>query len=303
MTARNSDAGALQDQYRDLAEFSRKNEGVWHAGALHDGLPVDVLALAPALAAKIALPEGFLAALAHGASHKLRGVSRPISWGRTAGGGFHCAYPRDADPASVAPGVKPAGEVAVAGSFLARALSSVHHAGMVHGAVSTSRILHAADGGLQLGVFALYPALVAGGVDRRDAVMLLSDVAYVSPEGRAGAPLDARSDVYSLGAAMYELITGKPPFGGRTTSYVMASVLSEDDGASAAVSARASSHVIEAVLRAIERAPDDRWPSAAAFAAALEVGTASGHDPDDEDGRSLLAIFKEAWFPARRSRE
>lgn len=301
MTARNALGGALQDQYRDLAESDRRNEGVWHTGTMRDGLPVHVLAIAPALGAKLAQPDRFLEALAAGASHKLTGVSRPVAWGRTTDGGLHCAYLRDADLSPIAPGVKPATEVAVVGSYLARVLASVHHAGMVHGAVTTDRILRAADGGLQLGVFALYPALVAGGVDRRGAAMVLSNVAYVSPEGRAGAPLDARSDVYSLGAAMYELITGKPPFGGRTTSYVMATVLSENGDAAAAANAEDSSHVIEAVLRAIERAPEDRWPSAAAFAAALGAGTEP--DQGDEDGRSLLAIFKEAWFPARRSRE
>lgn len=168
---------------------------------------------------------------------------------------MHCAYLRDADLSPIAPGVKPAAAVAVVGAYLARVLASVHHAGMVHGAVATDRILRAADGGLQLGVFALYPALVAGGVDPREAAMVLSSWAYVSPEGRLGAPLDGRNDVYSLGAALYELVTGRPPFGGRTTSYVMATVLSEDDESTATANVQESSHIVESVLRAIEGRP------------------------------------------------
>jgi hypothetical protein len=301
MSARHADAGALRDIYRDLADSSRRNEGVWYSGSLRDGLPVYVLELAPTLVARIAHPDAFFGALERANSLESHGVSRPVSWGKTSDGGIHCAYFRDADPAPVAPGVKPATEVALVGTYLAKTLASVHRAGMLHGAVSTSRILRAADGTVQLGAFALYDALVAGGVDRRDVALLLSDIAYVSPEGRMGEPLDARSDVYSLGAALYELITGKPPFGGRTTSYVMASVLTEEDEVSAATNAKDSGLIVDAVLRAIERAPDDRWPNASAFALALEAETEV--ETGEGEGRSLLAIFKGAWFPARRSRE
>jgi serine/threonine protein kinase len=302
MSARHADVGALTDQFRELVESSRRSEGVWHTAHLRDGLPVYVLSLAPVLAAKITKPEGFFAELERAAGFKTPGVSRPVSWGKTTSGEFHCAYVHDTDPSSVNPGVKPATEVAVVGAHLARTLASVHQAGLVHGAVSLNRILRAANGSVQLGAFGLYPALVAGGVDRRDAALQLSDIAYVSPEGRLGDALDARSDVYSLGAALYELITGKPPFGGRTTSFVMASVLSEDDDAAAATNAKDSGLIVDAVLRAIERAPDDRWPNATAFALALE---AEAGDVEDTEGgsRSLLSIFKGAWFPARRSRE
>lgn len=298
MTASNADAGTLQDQYLELAESDRRAEGVWHTGTLRDGLPVYILSLAPAVAAKLTRPTEFFAGLERAAIVKLRGVSRPISWGRTSDGGFHCAYERDADTSPAAPGVKPAAEVAMVGSYLAKALSAAHQAGAIHGAVSARRILRSADGGLQLGGFGLLPALSAGGLGVAGAALLLSDIAYVSPEGRAGAPLDARSDIFSLGATLYEFLTGKPPFGGRTTSFVMASVLSEPAGA-AAVQPE-SSPAVDAVLRAIETTPEDRWPTATAFAHAL-LGTKPDVAPTKS--RSLRAIFTSAWFPARRSRE
>ena len=298
MTDSRADAGALQDQYLELAESDRRTEGVWHTGKLRDGLPVYVLSLSAAAAAKLTKPEAFFAALERAAMIKLRGVARPISWGRTSDGGFHCAYERDADPAPAAPGLKPPEEVALVGAYLAKVLAAAHQAGAVHGAVSARRILRSADGGLQLGAFGIMPALSAGGLGVSASVLLLSDIAYVSPEGRAGSPLDARSDVYSLGATLYEFLTGKPPFGGRTTSFVMASVLSEPGGGEAV--APQASPAVDAVLRAIENAPEDRWPTAAAFAQAL-VGAKPEAAPKKTG--SLRAIFSSAWFPARRSRE
>ena len=299
MTARDADAGTLQDQYLALTESDRRSEGVWHTGTLRDGLPVYILALAPAAAAKLTKPDAFFAELERAASTKLTGISRPISWGRTSDGGFHCAYERVADTAPAAPGVKPPDEVAAVGAYLAKVLSAAHQAGVVHGAVSTRRILRTGSGGLQLGGFGLYPALSAGGLGATTAALLLSDIAYVSPEGRAGKPLDARSDVFSLGAMLYEFLTGKPPFGGRTTSFVMASVLSDPEGTDAV--AAGSSPAVDAVLRAIENEPDDRWPTATAFAKAL-AGTRP-ESPAKKTTGTLRAIFTGAWFPARRSRE
>lgn len=292
-----TNVGALQDLYLELAESDRRSEGVWYTGTLRDGHAVYVLALASSAAAKLSRPDAFFAELERVAALELRGVSRPVSWGRTDDGGYHCAYERDADPAPAVPGVKPTGEVSLVGSYLANTLAAIHRAGALHGAVSTRRILRDADGGLQLGAFGLMPALSAGGLGVSGAARLLSDIAYVSPEGRAGQPLDERSDVFSLGATLYEFLTGKPPFGGRTTSFVMASVLSEPAG-SDAVEAQPSP-AVDAVLRAIEAAPDDRWPNATAFAHAL-AGT---RIESEKRASPLRAIFSGAWFPARRSRE
>jgi eukaryotic-like serine/threonine-protein kinase len=80
------------------------------------------------------------------------------------------------------------------------------------------------------------------------------------------------------------LLTGKPPYGGRTTSYVLASVLADEeengpgDGALPAV---------DAIMRAIEREPDDRWQSAAAFAQALAAAIGSSREKPRVAGRRM----------------
>jgi serine/threonine protein kinase len=288
---------ALQSQYKSPLDIGRKPEGHWYAATLGDGLPVSVVVLSTPLSAKVADFGAFAGALEAAASLRVDGIARPVSWGKTDDGLLHCAYSREADADEIAPGQKPQAEVAAVGAHLTRSLAAIHEAGFMHGAISTLRVQRAGED-VQLAAFGLHAALAAGGLGAVAAAMVLSDLAYLAPEVRAAAPMDARSDVYSLGAVLYELITGKPPFGGRTTSFVMASVLSESEPMQPVPGS--VDPVVDAVLRAIERAPEDRWPSAAAFRQALVSGSGLG---DEEKVRSIFDILKSAWFPARRSRE
>jgi serine/threonine-protein kinase len=119
--------------------------------------------------------------------------------------------------------------------------------------------------GVRLETPGLAVALRAAGLPPAEAAALLDAAPYASPEFLSGDPLDATSDVYSLGATLFELLTGKPPYGGRATATMLAAVLADD----APRASRAGSSVAAAVLRAVEKKPEDRWRSAAAFAAAL----------------------------------
>jgi serine/threonine-protein kinase len=113
----------------------------------------------------------------------------------------------------------------------------------------------------------LFAALRAAGITAIDIAHLLGFGSYLAPELRAGNGEGVRSDVFSLGATLYEALTGRPPFGGRTTSTVMAAVLA-DDGQPREQTG--PGQLRSAILRAIERDPDDRWPDAARFREALE---------------------------------
>jgi hypothetical protein len=303
MTAFDADAGALGNQYRDLRETARRAEVIRYSATLSDGAPVNVLVIGPELTARIRHPQLFLDALERASRVKDDAVGRPLAWGRASNGLLHCAYAR-APLEEVTPGTQSAGEVARVGARLARGLGAAHNAGMFHGAICTDRIAQASPASVQLSEFGLFAAIRAGGADPREVTAALCGSAYVSPEQEHGREPDERCDIYSLGASLFELLTGKPPFGGRTTSYTMATVLAGRDSALPGAGSDSHVGVVNALLRAIEKAPDDRWPSASAFANALETGTslpASGGTRSSK--RGFFAIFLDAWFPARRSRE
>jgi len=193
-----------------------------------------------------------------------------VAWGSLPDGTLHCAYAR-LEPQELVPGSLPPATVANIGGQVARALGAIHVAGMTHGAINSSRILVSGERA-RLSDFGLFAALSEGGLGALATTALLNDPGYSSPEARLGSTPDRRSDIYSLGASLYALLTGKPPYGGRETSYVLASVLSDE-----ALESKDAppSPVVDALIRAIELAPEDRWPSATAFAAALATGSTS----------------------------
>jgi hypothetical protein len=139
-----------------------------------------------------------------------------------------------------------------------------------HGLVMPHTVVLRAEGDVVLRWGGLFPALRAAGISATDIAHLLGFGSYLAPELSAGGKESVRSDVFSLGATLYEALTGRPPFGGRTTSTVMAAVLADDGQPKEPTR---SGQLRSAILRAIERDPGDRWPDASRFREALEPAT------------------------------
>lgn len=173
-----------------------------------------------------------------------------------------------------------ASDVARLGVDVATALAIVHQMQLVHGLVRPESIAWDGGGRAQLLDVGLAPALRAGGIPTTEIVRALLAGPYAPPELLRDAAPDVRSDVYSLGVSLYELLTGRPPFGGRTTATVLATVLADEPALLTTDGHQVPGQTVEALLRAIEKSPEDRWPSAAAFGNALardavEDGTAA----------------------------
>src|SRR5688572_8450270 len=95
---------------------------------------------------------------------------------------------------------------------------------------------------------------------------------YMSPEQAMGErTIDARSDIYALGAVTYEMLAGEPPFTGPNVQAIVARLLAEEPRSLAAQRRAVPAGVENAVMRALEKLPADRYTTAAEFAAALLV--------------------------------
>jgi hypothetical protein len=145
-------------------------------------------------------------------------------------------------------------------------LDSLSEAGACHGLIMPQTLLLDAQGKVTLRWGGLFTALRASGMSAVEIARLFQFGSYIAPELVEGAPESVQTDVFSLGATLYEALTGRPPFGGRTTATVMAAVLA-DSGEPREYSE--SDALRAAILRAIERDPHDRWRGARQFREAL----------------------------------
>jgi eukaryotic-like serine/threonine-protein kinase len=164
----------------------------------------------------------------------------------------------------VADALRIAGEVA-------SALDYAHRHGVVHRDIKPENILiH--DGQALVADFGIaLAASKASGSRMTETGMSLGTPHYMSPEQAMGErEITARSDVYALGAVLYEMLTGEPPFTGTTAQAVVARVLTESPRPLATQRHTIPRHVEAAVLTALEKLPADRFATAAEFAEALK---------------------------------
>jgi len=153
---------------------------------------------------------------------------------------------------------------------VAAALDYAHRHDVVHRDIKPENILlH--DGQALVADFGIALALsTAGGARMTETGMSLGTPHYMSPEQAMGErDITARSDVYALGAVLYEMLLGEPPFTGPTAQAILAKVVTEKPASITARRDRVSAAVEEAVFTALETLPADRFASAAEFAQAL----------------------------------
>ncbi|MFL5530556.1 MAG: protein kinase domain-containing protein [Gemmatimonadales bacterium] len=158
----------------------------------------------------------------------------------------------------------------------ARALEYAHRHRVIHRDIKPENLLLTADGSTLVADFGIARAL-AGADDRlTETGMAVGTPAYMSPEQAAGdKTLDARTDIYSLGCVLYEMLAGEPPFTGPTAQAIIAKRFSGEVPRVRQARASVPEQVDAAVSRALAPVAADRFGSAEEFARALGAAAAT----------------------------
>jgi eukaryotic-like serine/threonine-protein kinase len=169
------------------------------------------------------------------------------------------------------------------GAQVCEALAFAHGKGVIHRDVKPANVFLAESGDAKLGDFGLAAALDRTRLTEQGT--FLGTAAYMAPEQAMGQPADARSDLYSLGCVLYELVTGRPPFVGDDTVAVVTQHLNTPPVAPSWHRADVRPGLEALVLRLLEKDPGKRPQSAAEAGQALrhidlaQAPPASGTQP------------------------
>ncbi|MBK7903839.1 MAG: protein kinase [Proteobacteria bacterium] len=171
----------------------------------------------------------------------------------------------------------------------AKALHYAHSRGVVHRDIKPSNILLTQDGDVRIVDFGI--ALVADSdVSRLEGVA--GSPAYMSPEQVQGLELDARSDLYSLGAVMYEMLCGQRPFRAGALGKLLRQVVQSEAESLRLIRPEIPEELEEVVKRALQKEPNNRYRTGTEFAAELtrvhQRLRASQAEIDDEERFAVM---------------
>jgi hypothetical protein len=184
------------------------------------------------------------------------------------------------------------------GCEVADALGYAHAHGVIHRDIKPENIMLAGPHAL-VADFGVARALSTVGEDRlTETGLSLGTPTYMSPEQAAGdEQVDARSDLYSLGCVLYEMLAGGPPFAGASARAIMARHAIDPVPSLRTVRSNVPAGLESAVRRALSKVPGDRFASAADLIEALKAGSSGPPAPESTQSEVTRPVVKDADVP------
>lgn len=151
------------------------------------------------------------------------------------------------------------------------ALDYSHHAGLVHRDIKPANIMLTPTGAVKVMDFGIARALADAGQTMTQTQAVVGTAQYLSPEQARGENVDARSDLYSTGCVLFELLTGRPPFVGDSPVSVAYQHVREPAPRPSEFASDVPEELDRVVLRALSKNRDERYSSAQEFLADLRA--------------------------------
>ena len=147
------------------------------------------------------------------------------------------------------------------------AIAAAHAQGVIHRDIKPGNVMITRDGTVKVMDFGIARMLGPETAPQTSAV--LGTASYLSPEQAQGTPVDARTDIYSLGAVLYELLTGRPPFTGDSSVAVAYKQVNETPALTSSLNPEVPARLDAVVMKALSKNPSNRYQSAEEFSADL----------------------------------
>jgi eukaryotic-like serine/threonine-protein kinase len=161
----------------------------------------------------------------------------------------------------IEPGPLPIEEALKIAGQVAEGLKEAHENGIIHRDIKPANIMLTEKGQAKIMDFGL--AKLASGADVTKTLTVMGTIAYMSPEQARGEVVDHRTDIWSFGATLYEMLTGQMPFGRKRDRALFYSILNETAETASRIRPEISQNIERIILRALEKDKSRRYQNMA----------------------------------------